>query len=138
MARLSPLPDGQPDRAQLAAGAACRWSKARRSQGPLALGVLDRRIVVPGRFLQRYNPGERRLALEHELVHHRRGDIWWNLAALLVLALNWFNPVAWLAFRAFRSDQELACDAAVARAAPIRRRATIMRVPWSNPRAGPA
>ena len=33
---------------------------------------------------------------------------------MLILALNWFNPIAWLAFRAFRDDQELACDAAVA------------------------
>jgi len=82
--------------------------------GPLALGLLDRRIVVPADFAGRYSPEERRLALDHEAVHHRRGDIWCNLAALLVLALNWFNPIAWLAFRAFREDQELACDAAVA------------------------
>jgi len=30
-----------------------------------------------------------------------------------VLALHWFNPVAWRAFRAFRADQELANDARV-------------------------
>jgi hypothetical protein len=30
-----------------------------------------------------------------------------------VLALHWFNPIAWRAFRAFRADQELACDALV-------------------------
>lgn len=83
-------------------------------QGPLAVGLLDRRIVVPADFATRYSAAERRLALDHECVHHRRGDIWWNLAGLLMLALNWFNPVAWLAFRAFRADQELACDAAVA------------------------
>ena len=41
-----------------------------------------------------------------------------TISASLILALNWFNPVAWLAFRAFRADQELACDAAVAAAAP--------------------
>ena len=82
--------------------------------GPIAVGLLDRRIVVPDDFLVRYSADERRLAAEHEYVHHRRGDIWWNLAALLVLALNWFNPVAWIAFIAFRADQELACDAAVA------------------------
>ena len=86
-------------------------------QGPLALGLLDRRILVPADFSARYSEGERRLALDHEAIHHRRGDIWCNLAGLLVLALNWFNPVAWCAFRAFREDQELACDAAVARAA---------------------
>ncbi len=95
--------------------------------GPLAIGVLERRIVLPGDFSRRYNPAERRLALEHELVHHRRGDIWWNLAAMLVLALFWFNPVAWLAFRAFRSDQELACDAAVARKASLDERCDYAR-----------
>ena len=85
------------------------------ADGPMAVGFLKRRIVVPLDFGARYSQAERRLALEHELVHHRRGDIWWNLAALAVLALNWFNPIAHFAFRAFRTDQELACDAAVAR-----------------------
>lgn len=82
--------------------------------GPLALGLLDRRIVVPLDFAARYSAEEQGLALDHEAIHHRRGDIWWNYAALAILALNWFNPLAWLAFRAFRADQELACDAAVA------------------------
>jgi hypothetical protein len=95
--------------------------------GPLALGVIERRIVLPGDFSRRYNPVERRLALEHELVHHKRGDIWWNLVATLVLAIFWFNPVAWLAFRAFRSDQELACDAAVARTASLDERCDYAR-----------
>ena len=95
--------------------------------GPLALGVIERRIVLPGDFSRRYNPVERRLALQHELVHHRRGDIWWNLVATLVLAIFWFNPIAWLAFRAFRSDQELACDAAVARTASLDERCDYAR-----------
>ena len=86
-------------------------------QGPVALGLLDRRIVVPADFETRYSAEERRLALDHESVHHRRGDLWWNHLGLLILALNWFNPVAWLAFRAFRADQELACDARVTAAA---------------------
>jgi|GEM_PF-2821480 len=83
-------------------------------QGPLAMGLFDRRIVVPLDFSTRYSRVEQRLALEHEATHHRRGDIWWNVAALAVLAINWFNPLAYLAFRAFRTDQELSCDAAVA------------------------
>lgn len=84
------------------------------ADGPLALGFLERLIVLPGDFSRRYSPDQRRLAIRHELTHHRRRDTWWNLVALVVLALNWFNPVAWIAFRAFRTDQELACDAAVA------------------------
>jgi beta-lactamase regulating signal transducer with metallopeptidase domain len=86
--------------------------------GPLALGLLDRRIVVPSDFATRYSAEEQRLALDHELIHHRRGDIWFNHLALLFLGLNWFNPLAWAAFRAFRIDQELACDAAVAARSP--------------------
>jgi len=86
-------------------------------QGPVALGLLDRRIVVPADFTTRYSAVERGLALDHEEIHHRRGDIWWNHLGLFILALNWFNPVAWLAFRAFRADQELACDARVTAAA---------------------
>jgi hypothetical protein len=78
--------------------------------GPMAVGFLQRRIVVPLDFATRYSPSER-----HELVHHRRGDLWWNLGALIVLTVNWFNPIAHFAFRAFRADQELACDAAVTR-----------------------
>ena len=85
--------------------------------GPLAIGIFERLIILPAHFSRRYNAGERRLALEHELVHHRRGDIVWNMAGLVLLAANWFNPIAWFAFHAFRSDQELACDAAVAKRA---------------------
>jgi bla regulator protein blaR1 len=87
-------------------------------QGPLALGLLRRRICVPADFESRYSPQERALALDHEAIHHRRGDLWWNHLGLVILALNWFNPIAWFAFKAFRADQELACDAAVAAAAP--------------------
>lgn len=83
-------------------------------EGPLALGLRLRRIVIPADFSRRYNEAERRLAMEHELTHHRRGDLWCNMAAMLLLAANWFNPLAWIAYRAYRADQELACDAAVA------------------------
>jgi len=83
-------------------------------EGPISLGLFRRRIVVPADFESRYSPEERALALDHEAIHHRRLDLWWNHLGLVILALNWFNPVAWFAFRAFRADQELACDAAVA------------------------
>jgi bla regulator protein blaR1 len=83
--------------------------------GPLATGLFTPTIVLPYDFLSRYTPAEQRLALEHEAVHHRRGDLWWNSLALLLLGLQWPSPLAWIAFRAFRADQELSCDEAVAR-----------------------
>jgi beta-lactamase regulating signal transducer with metallopeptidase domain len=86
--------------------------------GPLAAGIFHRHILLPEDFEQRYSGAEQRLALAHELAHHRRGDLIANGAALAMLALHWFNPIAHWAYRAFRSDQELACDATVLGAAP--------------------
>ncbi len=90
--------------------------------GPLAFGVLRKYVAFPRDFAERYDALERDLALAHELGHHARGDLIANWIALAVLALHWFNPVAWRAFRAFRADQEMACDALVlaGRAAELR------------------
>lgn len=81
--------------------------------GPLAFGVWRRYVAFPRDFAERYDADERALALLHELGHHQRRDLLANWAALLFLALHWFNPLAWRAFRAFRADQELANDARV-------------------------
>ncbi len=82
-------------------------------RGPLAFGIFDRVIAVPANFERLYLDHERRLALEHELAHHRSGDLVANLVAFVLLCLQWFNPVAWVAHAAFRFDQEAACDARV-------------------------
>jgi bla regulator protein BlaR1 len=80
---------------------------------PVALGILDRIIAVPSDFDRRYDERERRLVIEHELAHHRSGDLAVNLFAFVLLCLQWFNPLAWIAHAAFRFDQEAACDARV-------------------------
>jgi bla regulator protein blaR1 len=80
---------------------------------PVALGILDRIIAVPYDFERRYDGRERRLVIEHELAHHRSGDLAVNLFAFVLLCLQWFNPLAWIAHAAFRFDQEAACDARV-------------------------
>ena len=81
--------------------------------GPLAYGLARPVVAVPRDFRARYDAAERELALLHEVGHHRRGDVYANWAALGVLAIHWFNPLAWIAFRAFRFDQEMANDASV-------------------------
>jgi len=86
--------------------------------GPLAAGIFHRHILLPEDFERRYTGAEQQLALAHELAHHRRGDLIANGAALAMLALHWFNPIAHWAYRAFRADQELACDATVLGASP--------------------
>jgi beta-lactamase regulating signal transducer with metallopeptidase domain len=83
------------------------------ASGPLAFGIFRRYVAFPPDFAERYDDEERELALAHELGHHARGDLVSNWIALIVLALHWFNPLAWRAFRAFRADQEMANDARV-------------------------
>ncbi|MBO9713598.1 MAG: peptidase M56 [Sphingomonas sp.] len=80
------------------------------TQGPLAFGIWRKYVAFPSDFAERYDPVERSLALAHELAHHRRGDLIANWVALVLLAIHWWNPIAWRAFRAFRADQEMACD----------------------------
>ena len=87
--------------------------ESHHATGPLAFGIKRRFVAFPRDFDERYDADERSLALAHELGHHQRGDLAANWAALAVLALHWFNPLAWRAFRAFRADQELANDARV-------------------------
>lgn len=82
-------------------------------RGPVAFGIFDRIIALPMDFDERYDPRERRLALAHELAHHRSGDLIVNHFAFVLLCLQWFNPLAWLSHAAFRFDQEAACDARI-------------------------
>ncbi len=81
--------------------------------GPLAFGLFKRYIAVPKDFTKTYSPAERDLAIAHEMAHHKSGDLFANLLAFIILCLQWFNPVAWMSWNAFRFDQEAACDARV-------------------------
>lgn len=80
---------------------------------PVAFGVRDKVIALPLGFMAWHNRRARDLALAHELAHHKGHDLLVNMLAQPVLALHWFNPLAWLGWRAMRRDQEAACDARV-------------------------
>jgi beta-lactamase regulating signal transducer with metallopeptidase domain len=84
-----------------------------QASGPLAFGVFHPFIVLPTDFALRYDAQEQDMAIAHERAHHERGDLAANMIALLLLAIHWCNPVAWIAYRAYRADQETACDARV-------------------------
>jgi beta-lactamase regulating signal transducer with metallopeptidase domain len=90
-----------------------RLSETPAVSSPVAFGVLDKVIALPPRFMAMENRAARDLAIAHELAHHRGHDLAANFAAQLLLALHWFNPIAWAGWRAMRRDQEAACDARV-------------------------
>jgi TonB family protein len=78
--------------------------------------------VTPADFDTRFEGEARRLVLAHEGVHLKRGDAAVNGLVTLVQCLAWFNPLAHLAARRLRVDQEIACDAAVIARHPAARR----------------
>jgi len=95
---------------------------------PVAFGVRDKVIALPPRFLISGALAERELAIEHELAHHRGRDLLANIMAQGVLALHWFNPLAWAAWSAMRRDQEAACDARAMAGRDLPTRAAYARV----------
>jgi TonB family protein len=75
-------------------------------------GLLSPKLILPPAALQW--PADRiRVVLYHELAHVRRGDWIVQLAAELLRAVYWFNPVVWIACGRLRHESEQACDDAV-------------------------
>ncbi|HET8818715.1 MAG TPA: TonB family protein [Xanthomonadaceae bacterium] len=90
---------------------------------PAVVGLLRPRTVLPADFHARYTPEQQDLLRRHERGHVERGDLWANALVAAVRCLCWFNPLVHVAARAFRHDQELACDQRVLAAIPGSRRA---------------
>ncbi|WP_416306379.1 M56 family metallopeptidase [Neptunicella sp. SCSIO 80796] len=81
--------------------------------GPLLSGLWRPVLFLPQDFFSQYSPQQQHMMIQHELVHYQRKDNWFNLLAVTLLALFWFNPLSWLAYRSFKRNQETACDAVV-------------------------
>ena len=81
--------------------------------GPMTAGLFRPKIFLPAKFEADYSEDEQTLALAHEIAHLARGDLFALLAASLLRVVQWPNPLVHVAFRAYRSDQEAACDAFV-------------------------
>ena len=73
---------------------------------PFMLGFIHPRIYLPIGLTE----SERDHVVAHERVHIKRHDNIYKFAAYLILALHWFNPLAWLAFVLMGRDMELSCD----------------------------
>lgn len=84
--------------------------------GPVIVGALRPRLLLPPRFLEALSLTELDAALAHELAHLQRRDYALHLALqTLVLPLRW-HPLAWVALARIEASREAACDALAAEA----------------------
>lgn len=79
---------------------------------PMVCGLLNPRIYLPTQ-MEFQNMTLLRHVLSHETMHIRRKDNWLKCMMVIVLCLNWFNPLVWIMAKCLASDLEAACDVAV-------------------------
>lgn len=87
---------------------------------PFTLGFVRPRIYLPDSL----QGPVRQAVLLHERTHIRRRDPLVKPLFYAVVCLHWFNPLAWLALRAFEHDMEAACDEAAVQGCTLAERST--------------
>ena len=81
---------------------------------PMTWGARRPVILLP-EAAKEWTELRRRVVLRHELAHVQRWDWLTCMAAYVVCAVFWYNPLAWYAARQMRLEREQACDDLVLR-----------------------
>ena len=111
----------------------------RAVETPVIVGAFRPALLLPH---EDYSEAELNCIFRHELVHIRRGDLWYKLAILLANGIHWFNPAVYLMAAEAGKDIEMACDeeavqgfgkaerecygSSLIRALPVKRRMDLM------------
>ncbi len=90
---------------------------------PMLVGILFPVVCLPDPSLPQ---DHLRMVLLHELTHYKRKDLLLKWLALLVNAIHWFNPLAWLLTRSLGQACEDACDRDVTRDMTLQERKLYM------------
>jgi TonB family protein len=86
-----------------------------QSDHPMLLftwGLTRPKVILPA-TASSWAEDRARIVLRHELAHIRRGDWVAQMAAEVLRAVFWFNPLVWVASVRLRQESEYACDDAV-------------------------
>ena len=76
---------------------------------PMTGGLWRPAVLLPA-SAKMWSAERWRIVLTHELIHVRRRDALRQLLSGVVLALYWFHPLSWIAFRLAAATREEACD----------------------------
>jgi beta-lactamase regulating signal transducer with metallopeptidase domain len=78
--------------------------------GPAVIGLFRPLIVLPTVITNTRTVAELEPILAHELIHIRRGDLWFGLFQLLTSVVWWFHPLVWFTGRRLKLEIEQCCD----------------------------
>lgn len=78
--------------------------------GPALIGIFRPTVLLPRLILEGKQTKELEPLIAHELVHLRRGDLWWAALQTVSASLWWFHPFVWLADRLLTREAERSCD----------------------------
>ena len=81
-----------------------------RPVGPAVVGVFRPTILLPALMVRKKSKAQLELLIAHELVHIRRGDLWWAMVQSIAIGLFWFHPLIWWATRMVTRESERSCD----------------------------
>ncbi len=76
---------------------------------PFVFGLFIPRIYLPD-VLDKH---EKEYILLHERTHIKHGDWITKIIGMIAIAVHWFNPLAWFAYKLFEQDIEMNCDESV-------------------------
>lgn len=82
---------------------------------PFVFGLKRPVVVLPYNVLHELDFCDIKLIIRHELAHVRRRDVLALHISSLLRCVYWFDPFVHLALSAMKADQEIACDASVAK-----------------------
>lgn len=78
--------------------------------GPAVVGIYRPAIVLPLEIVKNRSTEFLEPLIAHELIHIRRGDLFWAVLQSLSSSLLWFHPLVWLASRKLTLESERSCD----------------------------
>lgn len=87
---------------------------AKKIDVPFTVGCLKPKIYLPSDMKEDFFEP----VIRHEQVHIARKDYLIKNFAFVFLAINWFQPLMWLAYYLFVKDMELTCDEITLRNSP--------------------
>ncbi len=74
---------------------------------PVMIGLVRPILYLPDIQM---NEEQMNFILSHELIHLRRGDIYYKWLAMLIKCIHWFNPAVYYIHRRLDEECEISCD----------------------------